>query len=288
MFVSVKVKKATLIALCLLLVMLTTFSIKGPKAVKESVKKITSVEVPIISYHNIVKEESLWGDNALSPVELEKDIIWLLEHGYETVFVGELVSYVNGIDDLPNKPVILTFDDGYYSSFHYVLPLLEKYKVKATVSIVGSYSEYAREEASPSPLASYLDWEDIIKMRRTGLVEFANQSYDLNERDERIGISMLENETYEDYRHVLLTDIFKTQHLLEEHCRFSPIIFTYPFGVTCEAGERLVKNSGFQATLSMNRKINYIKRNDEECLFNLGRISRPAFVPTEEFMENIK
>lgn len=285
MFVSVRLKKATIVALCLLLVILITLGVKGPETVKESVKKITSVEVPVISYNNIVKEESLWGDDALSPVELEKDIIWLLEHGYETVSIGELISYVNGTSDLPGKPVVLTFDDGYYSSFCYVLPLLEKYKIKATVSVVGSYSEFACEEASPSPLSSYLDWEDIIEMRKTGLVEFANQTYDLNRRDDRKGVAMLENETYEDYRHIFLTDVFKTQHLLEENCKFSPCIFTYPFGISCEAGERLVKNSGFQASLSKEPKINYLSRDNEACLYNMGRFNRPAFVSTEDFMK---
>ena len=57
MFVSVRLKKATIVALCLLLVILITLGVKGPETVKESVKKITSVEVPVISYNNIVKEE---------------------------------------------------------------------------------------------------------------------------------------------------------------------------------------------------------------------------------------
>lgn len=285
MFVSFRIKKMVLIAVTVALAVVITLGITVPPAVKAEIRKMNSVAVPIIMYHSIVKDESMWNDYVLSPVELEKDIIWLIEHGYQTVFVNDLINYVNGAGELPEKPVILTFDDGCYNNYYYVLPLLKKYNVKATISIVGSFSEYACEEASPSPVYSYLDWEDIIKMRKSGLVEFANHSYDLHSLDDRRGTAMKENESYDDYRHVFLTDIFKTQHLLEDNCGFTPNVFTYPYGFTCEAGERLVKNSGFLASLGVEEKINYIKVNNKDCLYNLGRFNRPAYISTEDFME---
>lgn len=285
MFVSFRIKKMVLIAVTVALAVVITLGITVPPAVKAEIRKMNSVAVPIIMYHSIVKDESMWNDYVLSPVELEKDIIWLIEHGYQTVFVNDLINYVNGAGELPEKPVILTFDDGCYNNYYYILPLLKKYNVKATISIVGSFSEYACEEASPSPVYSYLDWEDIIKMRKSGLVEFANHSYDLHSLDDRRGTAMKENESYDDYRHVFLTDIFKTQHLLEDNCGFTPNVFTYPYGFTCEAGERLVKNSGFLASLGVEEKINYIKVNNKDSLYNLGRFNRPAYISTEDFME---
>ena len=82
-------------------------------------------------YHSILKDESKWNDYVLSPVELEKDIVWLKENGYQSIFIKDLISYVNGNADLPEKPIILTFDNGSYNNLTYVLPLLEKIRLQS-------------------------------------------------------------------------------------------------------------------------------------------------------------
>ena len=227
----------------------------------------------------------MWNDYVLSPVELEKDLVWLRENDYKTVFINDIVEFVNGDNELPKKSVVLTFDDGFYNNYYYVFPLLKKYNAKATISIVGSYSEFACEEANPQPAYSYLDWDNINEMRKSGLVEFANHSYNLHSLDNRRGTVKDKGESYENYRHVLLTDIFKNQHLIEDFCGFTPNIFTYPYGLTCEAGERLIKNSGFNATLGTEEKMNYIKKDDNDSLYNMHRFNRPSYISTKDFMK---
>lgn len=285
MFICFKVKRKTAIIALTAIV----FSITGITALAVTLESVFAAkdtrQVPIITYHNIVKDESAWNEYNLSPVELEKDFIWLKEHGYEPVFIKDLVSYVNGNGKLPEKPIVLTFDDGGYNNILYVLPLLEKYNFKAVFSIIGAYSEYACEEAEPSESESYLDWEDINKMQKSNHAEFANHSYNLHSLDDRRGCNMKEGETYEQFRHVFLADIFTTQHLLEDHCNISPEIFTYPYGITCNAAERLVKNSGFSASLGTEEKVNTISIDKEECLYNLGRFNRSAYISTEDFMD---
>lgn len=285
MFVSFKFRKITLAALCVTVALIVAASIFVPPKVKAELKKIGSIELPIIMYHSVLKDESMWNDYVLSPVEVEKDMIWLKEHGYETVFVNDVINYVNGGEPLPKKPVILTFDDGCYNNYYYVFPLLKKYNMKATLSVVGSYSEFSCEEAQPDPMYSYIDWDNISEMRKSGLVEFANHTYDLHSLDDRKGAMMKDGESYEDYRHVFLTDIFKTQHLVEDNCGFTMNVFTYPYGFRCEASERLVKNSGFQASISVEKKVNYINKDNNDCLYNLCRFNRPAFISTEDFMK---
>lgn len=284
MFVSIKIKRAVVAVVTLII-----FIAVGITIIVSSAKSQPSDEnsryVPVLMYHSILKDESKWNEYVLSPVELEKDFVWLKENHYEPVFVSDLINYVDGKSDLPEKPVVLTFDDGNYNNFTYVLPLLEKYDFKATFSIIGSYSEFACEEAEPSPSHSYLDWEDIKKMNKSKHAEFANHSYNLHSLEERQGSAMKKDETYEQFRHVFLSDIFKTQHLLEDNCGISPEIFTYPYGITCEASKRLVKNSGFSASLCTEERINIITVGKEDCLYDLGRFNRPAFISTKEFMK---
>ena len=164
MFVSLKIKRTTAITI-LISIAVTALGITAlAAAIKSEISEKNTKQVPILMYHSILKDESKWNDYVLSPVELEKDIVWLKENGYQSIFIKDLISYVNGNADLPEKPIILTFDNGSYNNLIYVLPLLEKYDFKATFSIVGSYSEFACEEAEPSPAYSYLDWDDINKM----------------------------------------------------------------------------------------------------------------------------
>lgn len=290
MFVSLKIKRTTAIAI-LISIAVTALGITAlAAAIKSEISEKNTKQVPILMYHSILKDESKWNDYVLSPVELEKDIVWLKENGYQSIFIKDLISYVNGNADLPEKPIILTFDNGSYNNLTYVLPLLEKYDFKATFSIVGSYSEFACEEAEPSPAYSYLDWDDINKMIKSERAEFANHTYDLHSLNERRGCTMKSGETYEQFRHVFLADTFKTQHLLEDNCNISPNVFAYPYGLTCEAAKRLIKNSGFSSSLGVEEKINTITIGDEDCLYELGRFNRPAFITTEEFMKkyNIK
>lgn len=285
MFISVRIKKIAIPIILFLIVAIIMGVLFIPSFAKEEIKKMNSVPVPILMYHSILKDEARWNDYVLSPVELEKDIVWLKEHGYRTVFVSELVDYVNGDGKLPEKPVILSFDDGTYNNYTYVLPLLKKYDCKATISIVGSFSEFACEEAEPSPTYSYLDWDDIKDMRKSGKVEIANHTYNMHCLGERRGIAMKNGECYEDYRHAFLADMIKTQHLLEDNCGFTPNVFTYPYGITCDAGKRLVKNAGFLATLGVESRINYISKENKDCLFDMGRFNRPSFISTEDFMK---
>ena len=285
MFLSLKINKKIIAAIVSIITagVLMTCIFTNAKAVS---KEKDGVFVPIIMYHSILKDENMWGEYVVSPVNLEKDIIYLKENGYTPVFVNDLIRYVNNGEKLPEKPVVLTFDDGTYNNYTYLLPLLEKYDFKATISIVGSYTVNASESGEePNPAYSYLRWEDINEMRSSGKVEFCNHTYDMHNLSPRKGAGRMDGESYEDYRSVFIKDIFKVQDLCNENCGFKPNVFTYPFGATDESAQRLVKNSGFQASLGVEEKPNYIKKDDTACLYNMYRYNRPNNISTEDFME---
>ncbi len=273
MFISLKLRKKTLLCILAAVIAIVTAAMSLRAVAEESSEKQGKC-VPIIMYHSIIKDESRTGEYVITPIELEKDIIYLKNNGYTPVFINDLIRYVKYGGELPKKPVILTFDDGTYNYKTYLLPLLKKYNFKATVSIVGSYTDAACEEAEPNPAYSYLDWQDISELRDSGLVEICNHSYDMHNLDGRRGVSQLDGETYEDYRRIFLNDTTKVQNLCNEYCGFKPNVYTYPFGIHCESARRLVKNMGFEASLGVEEKVNYIVKGDESCLYNLNRYNR--------------
>ncbi|WP_295209758.1 polysaccharide deacetylase family protein [Ruminococcus sp.] len=282
MFISLRLRKSVMILLALVIAAAVVFGFSAQA--QENDEKKEGVAVPIIMYHSILKDEARTGEYVITPIELEKDMLWLKNNGYTPVFVNDLIRYVKYDGELPEKPVVLTFDDGTYNYKEYLLPLLKKYDFKATVSIVGSYTDIACEEAQPNPAYSYLDWQDVTELRNSGLVEICNHSYDMHNLGERRGVMQLENETYEKYRKVFLRDTTKLQDLCDEHCGFQPNVYTYPFGINCESSRRLVKNMGFEASLGVEGKMNYIVKGDESCLFDLNRYNRSGMENTNQFM----
>ena len=124
--------------------------------------------LPIIMYHSILKDPERAGDYVVSPATLEGDLAYLKEQGYETVVMADAIAYVNGDGTLPDKPVMLTFDDGYYNNLLYALPLLEQYDMRAVLSPVGSYTDRFTDTPDPNPNYGHLTWEELAALQTSG------------------------------------------------------------------------------------------------------------------------
>ena len=88
-------------------------------------------DVPILMYHCIQWSENPDANLLVDPPTFEKQLQYLNENGYTTIFFEDLWNIEN-----IEKPVIITADDGYQDNFLYMLPLLEQYQCKATVFII--------------------------------------------------------------------------------------------------------------------------------------------------------
>lgn len=95
------------------------------------------VTLPIIMYHSILKDGARQGKYVVSPEVLARDLDALRARGCETVTVRDLIAYTRDGAPLPAKPVMLTFDDGYYNNYVYAYPLLRQRGMRAVVSIIG-------------------------------------------------------------------------------------------------------------------------------------------------------
>jgi len=246
---------------------------------------IDSVEVPIIMYHNIRKEGDAEGKYVVSEADFEDDLEYLKKEGYETVVMQDLIDYTQGKGDLPQKPVVLTFDDGYFNNFAYAFPLLQKYDAKAVVSVIGYYTDMFTENPDENPAYSHITWGDINFMMNSGNVEFQNHSYDLHSTDKgRNGAKKKRDESSEEYEFQLTSDLQKLQDAFKVNTGYVPTTFTYPFGSVSEASFDIIKKMGFKASLSCENKTNYISRNPED-LFMLNRFIRTPDVSVEDILK---
>ena len=135
------------------------------------------VSLPVIMYHSVCEKEP--SPYTVTPRQLESDLAWLSDNGFESVTAEQLISYTRGVGKLPEKPVLITFDDGFYNNLSLALPLLEKYDMTAVVSIVGRYTD---DYAAADPHAdsySYLTWDDVSELLSSGRIEIGSHTYDL-------------------------------------------------------------------------------------------------------------
>lgn len=250
-------------------------------------EKSKGIKVPIIMYHSILKDSKRTGDYVLSDKQLEKDIVYLKSNGYTTLFISDLVKYVHGEGQLPEKSVVLTFDDGFANSLAYVLPLLKRYNVKANVSVVGYYTEKFSQLDDDNPAYAYLTYHAIKELVNSGYVEIGNHSYNMHTNDyRRKGVVKNKTESDEAYTDLFIRDTFLTEDAIYKKCGVKLRFYAYPYGFCCKESEQLLKSMGYEATLTCDQKMNYIKR-DPSCLYRLSRYNRPDSVSTEKFMKRV-
>lgn len=248
----------------------------------------TAVPLPVAMYHSVTDQGDSPGEYVISPSMLEKDLQWLSQHGYETVVVGDLVSHVENGTPLPEKPVMLTFDDGYYNNYRNAYPLLQKYGMQAVLSPVGTLVEQFTETDDPEEheVWSYCTRQELQEMAVSGVVEMQNHSYDFHELTPRRGCLRKSGEDEATYRNIFFEDTRKAQELFRSIGISPPVCYTYPYGARNAETDALVQEYGFVASLSCEEGITCITR-DAASLKNIRRYNRDGRISSEQFWQKV-
>lgn len=119
------------------------------------------ITVPVLMYHAV--SDTIHGIEELhvSPSSLDQQLQYLTENGYDPIFFSDLPH----LEDY-DRPLILTFDDGYLNNYTELFPLLQKHGVKATIFMISGNVGGRRS----------LSAEQIQKMSRSGLVSFQSHT----------------------------------------------------------------------------------------------------------------
>lgn len=245
------------------------------------------IELPIIMYHQVTDNSKLWGKYAISSAQLESDFKYIKDKGYTAVTMAQLIAYCEGKGELPEKPIILSFDDGYESFLTIVEPLLEKYDMCAVLAVIGSAADLFTKVEDHHLDYSHLSWPQIEQLSKNPRVELQNHTYDLHTSDNgRKGCMRKSGESLQHYEAVIETDIEKLQELLYEHTGRRPDTMVFPFGAFSDETVEIVKDMGFKAVFTCREKVNYIER-DESSLYSLGRFNRAHGKTSEEFFKTV-
>lgn len=244
-----------------------------------------TVRLPIIMYHSIQKNNKSKSKFVITPDEFEGDLKYIKDNGYTTVVMQDLIDFVYDNKALPEKPIMLTFDDGYYNNYLYAFPLVKQYECKMVLSPIGKQSDIYSENNNKNPNYAHCSWENLKEMHDSGLVEIQNHSYDMHSiTKKRRGTKKNKNESLEHYQKTLWTDLTLMQNKVEDFLGFTPTTFVFPFGAISSCSLDIIKQLGFKATLSCEGKINHLTKNPEK-LYGLCRILRPPNVSSGTFFK---
>ncbi len=131
-----------------------------------------NTHIPILLYHDVQTEyPEEKAISTISPQVFEEHIVALLNNGYTPVDFDDIYNASEGKFVMPEKPVVICFDDGYIGNYTHAYPILCKYGVKATIFVV------AQTVGHILPTSVHFDWEHARIMQQSGLVSIQSHTY---------------------------------------------------------------------------------------------------------------
>ncbi|MDI1288303.1 MAG: poly-beta-1,6-N-acetyl-D-glucosamine N-deacetylase PgaB [Reyranella sp.] len=138
-----------------------------------------------VAFHDVVDTREELTTDAVTSDKLVRFFDWLKGTGWTVVSLDDVLAAQQGKRPLPDKAILLTFDDGYRSLYTRVFPLLKIYRYPAVAAVVGTWMEggpdsIVRYGEFDVPRSKFITWAEAREMQASGLVEFASHSYDLH------------------------------------------------------------------------------------------------------------
>lgn len=205
--------------------------------------RVSAREIPVLMYHHIAWETDGHG-TVVTPHKLWNDFMHIRKAGYNPVFFKDILESHEGKKELPAKPLVITFDDGYYSNYQFLFPLLKVFNYKANINII-----VGQVGKTPGCLPHF-DWEEAREMSKSGLVEFGVHTYDLHGE---MGFAPYPGESLERYLSRIQEDINKANADFYANLGFEPYIFCYPYGWVNDMADKLLMENGYAVTLSITK-----------------------------------
>jgi len=221
-----------------------------------------SSKVKILMYHSLTTDATKVNSCTVTAEKFEADLRYLQENHYNVVLPSELTA-----GTVPDKTVVITFDDGYKDFYELVYPLLVKYEMKACVSVVCSLIGVHE---------NFLTWDQCREMTASGLVEIGSHTYNLHNpatngvyvNGKRNGVQHFYSENAARYKARVLNDIQKSYDVIKEETGITPVTFSYPYGQKDAMCNQFVKGL-FRVTLLTSNGYESLENN----LHNLKRYS---------------
>ncbi len=188
-----------------------------------------SLRVPVLMYHRVgIPPDAASMDLTVSPADFEAQVKYFKDLGYKTVSLQQVYDALTGTVQLPGKPIVFTFDDGYQDVFTNAVPILEKYGYFGTFAIATNLL------GRPT----YAVWDDVITAVKLGMEIVSHTENHLD----------LSNPIYSEAD--LHREIFDSKKILEQKLGTVISFFVYPYGKYNYHVSELLVQAGYKMAFS--------------------------------------
>jgi peptidoglycan/xylan/chitin deacetylase (PgdA/CDA1 family) len=182
---------------------------------------ITFPKVPILLYHHIAEGPANY--LTVDPITFEAQMKYLYQSGFETISLYQVYNAYYQNLPLPQKPVVITFDDGLIDQYTAGLPVLRTYHFTATFFI--------QTEAIQKREGTHMVWKQIAHLKQLGM---SIEAHSITHADLRT--LSAEEQTRE---------ICGSKMIIERNLGFPVKFFAYPGGLFNNSSLIIVRRSGF-------------------------------------------
>lgn len=210
-------------------------------------------DVPILVYH-IVRPayESDSADVralAQTPEIFDAQMQYLQDTHYHVISFASLENYLRGKEPLPDKPIVITFDDGWHDQFEYAFPILKKYGYSATFFVF----------TNSIGKRGFLSWDNLKELMAS------NMTIGSHSRTHPY-LTRITDQTK------LRSEIYESKETLEKNLGVTINQFAYPFGQYNADIIDLVKEAGYTS----GRGDYYSSRQSRSNLYALSAVNTPV------------
>lgn len=252
-----------------------------------------TADVAILMYHAFTENEAETSSVCTLASEFERQLSALRDAGYTSVSYADLIEFVNGKGKLPEKPLLISIDDGYQNNLDLAAPLLEKYGFCANIAVIGVSIGHTTYKDTDIPIMPHFSLEDARPWIKRGVLTVTTHSYDMHQiaavdgNDCRRGVLQMPGEAEPDYIAALTQDYTHAQEQLAGLPGKVLPVFTYPFGAYSELSERVLQEQGVQVTVTIADGANRLVKGEPETLRRLRRINVPAGMEPDALLSSI-
>ncbi|HEY5666553.1 MAG TPA: poly-beta-1,6-N-acetyl-D-glucosamine N-deacetylase PgaB [Gammaproteobacteria bacterium] len=230
----------------------------------------------VLAYHDV--RDDVVGDYdpdqyAVSTANLIEHFTWLRLNGFNVVSIDDILAAREGGEPLPDRAILLTFDDGYKSVATHVLPLLELFDYPAVVSVVTDWIEsdsHVSQAGYALTRDDFLTWDELHELANHELIEIGSHSHNLHRgvtgnpqgNEQPAAVTMRygdgEYETPAAYAERLRADLENSVATIESETGVRPRVMTWPFGAHSEIGIEIATELGMPVTLTLTGGVNSV------------------------------
>ena len=237
--------------------------------------------VPILLYHHLAPEGEESG-TMVYPATFARHMQLLSEHGFTPVSFEDLIAFVDEGAKLPDHPVIITFDDGYYSNYEYAFPILQEYSFPATIFAVGSsIGHMDNYKDTNHPITPHFGAEQAKEMAASGLISIHSHTYDMHQwppfetgETVRENILPLAGEDRWNYALALMDDVAEQDTVFAACGLEKSNVLAFPGGRHATISDMVLQACGYRVTVTTDpTRVNTVVQGQSHSLIDLGRMN---------------